>query len=91
MSWSPLGSYFQEDDEQTKHIRKAMKPMLSKYNATADQILLAWILKHPTEVHPVVGTASKERLKTSMLATQIELDLEDWFILLEASNGYEVP
>lgn len=91
MSWSPLGAYFREENIQTKNIQKALQPMLSKYNATADQILLAWILKHPSRIHPVVGTSSKERLKASMEATKIELELEDWFLLLEASKGHEVP
>ncbi|MFS4492579.1 aldo/keto reductase [Maribacter sp. 2308TA10-17] len=91
MSWSPLGSYFREDNSQTKRISKSIEPLLTKYNATADQLLLAWILKHPSGVFPVVGTASKERLKASMEATQIDLELEDWFLLLEASKGHEVP
>jgi len=91
MSWSPLGTYFRENNEQNKRISKAIEPMCLKYNATADQILLAWILKHPSSAHPVVGTASKERLKASINATQIELELQDWFLLLEASKGQEVP
>jgi len=91
MSWSPLGSFFREKSTQTKRIQKAIEPMLITYGASADQILLAWLMKHPAGVFPVVGTASKERLKTSMEATKIELELEDWFILLEASKGYEVP
>lgn len=90
MSWSPLGSYFREEKTQTKRIQKAIAPMLLKYNATADQLLLAWILKHPVGIYPVVGTTSKERLKTSMESIQIELELQDWFILLEASKGQEV-
>ncbi len=91
MSWSPLGSYFREDNAQTKRIKKAIQPMLSKYKATEDQLLLAWILKHPSGVHPVVGTSSKERLNASMKAVKIDLKLQDWFILLEASKGHEVP
>jgi predicted oxidoreductase len=91
MSWSPLGAYFREEKAQIKRIKQAMNPMLSKYEATADQLLLAWILKHPSAVYPVVGTATKERLKASMEATKIKLELEDWFILLEASKGNEVP
>ena len=91
MSWSPLGSYFREENAQTKRIKEALKPMLSKYNASADQLLLAWILKHPCNIHPVVGTGLKERLKLAIEATRIDLELEDWFILLEASKGHEVP
>lgn len=91
MSWSPLGSYFREDNPQKMRIQKVMTSLMEKYNATADQLLLAWLLKHPAGVFPVVGTTSKERLKTSLEAVQIELSLEDWFVLLEASKGFEVP
>lgn len=91
MSWSPLGAYFRADDVQTKRIKKAIEPMLVTYNATADQLLLAWILKHPSSIYPVVGTTSKERLKASVAALEIEMELEDWFVLLEASKGHEVP
>lgn len=91
MSWSPLGSFFREDTEQVKRIQKVMPSLMEKYNATTDQLLLAWLIKHPAGVYPVVGTTSKERLKTSFEAVQIELSLQDWFILLEASNGHEVP
>lgn len=91
MSWSPLGSYFREENVQTKRIKKAIEPMLSKYNASADQLLLTWLLKHPANVYPVVGTTSKERMKASIQATEIDLELEDWFILLRASKGHEVP
>ena len=68
-----------------------MSRMTEKYSATEDQLLLAWILKHPAQVHPVVGTTNKERLAYAMEATKIDLTLEDWFILLEASQGHKVP
>ena len=90
MSWSPLGNYFREKSEQTGGINKVMKEMTKKYEATEDQILLAWILKHPAKMYPVVGTTTPERLKLSMESLEIDMELEDWFLLLEASNGYEV-
>lgn len=90
MSWSPLGSFFRNDDAQVVRIRAVIKPMAIKYNATEDQLLLAWVLKHPASVYPVVGTTSEKRLKLSIEATKIEMELEDWFMLLEASTGTEV-
>jgi len=90
MSWSPLGSYFREKNEQRKRIKKAIKPLKKKYNATVSQLLLAWILKHPAGVYPVVGTANPERLKESARAVDIALEQEDWFILLTASQGHKV-
>ena len=91
MSWSPLGSYFKEKNQQIKRIQNVINPLMEKYDASADQLLLAWILKHPVKVHPVVGTTTKSRLKDAVKATKIELELQDWFMLLEASQGQEVP
>jgi len=90
MAWSPLGSFFRADDKQVARIRKAIGPLLKKYSVSADQLLLAWLLKHPAKIYPVVGTTSKERIKQSIEATKVELELEDWFLLLEASAGHEV-
>lgn len=90
MSWSPLGSYFKEDSLKTKRIKKVLKSLCEKYNATEDQLLLSWVLKHPAKVYPVVGTATPARLKLAMKALKINMEIQDWFLLLEASNGHEV-
>lgn len=91
MSWSPLGSVFKTDNEQTRRIHKQLGELLEKYNATEDQLLLAWIMKHPTGVIPVVGTTNEKRLKQAFAASKIELELEDWFKILVASQGHKVP
>ena len=61
------------------------------YDATEDQLLLAWILKHPAGIIPVVGTSDKQRLSNAMKATEIKLELEDWFLILAACQGHKVP
>ena len=91
MSWSPLGYVFKEDTEQTRRIHKQLGAFLDKYNATEDQLLLAWILKHPSNIIPVVGTTTKQRLKDAYAATKIDLELEDWFLILVACQGHKVP
>ena len=91
MCWSPLGSTFREDTEQTRRIHKQLGRLLQKYNATEDQLLLAWILKHPANILPVVGTTNTKRLSGAIAATNITLELEDWFSILVASQGHKVP
>ncbi|WP_411766320.1 aldo/keto reductase family oxidoreductase [Winogradskyella sp. A3E31] len=91
MAWSPLGSVFREDTEQTRRIHKQLGALKEKYNATEDQLLLAWLLKHPSGIIPVVGTTTKTRLKDAVAATSIELELEDWFLILVAAQGHKVP
>tara|TARA_R110002051_G_scaffold227845_1_gene290106 strand:- start:6403 stop:7278 length:876 start_codon:yes stop_codon:yes gene_type:complete len=90
MSWSPLGSYFKQDNDRTKRIKKVLKQLTEKYNATESQLLLAWVLKHPSSIFPVVGTTNPKRLSDAVEALKINMELQDWFLLLEASEGNEV-
>jgi predicted oxidoreductase len=91
MSWSPLGSYFKESNPANERIKKMLDVLTKKYNATEDQLLLAWILQHPSGVLPVVGTTSKTRLENAIKALDISLELEDWFTLLVECQGHKVP
>jgi predicted oxidoreductase len=91
MCWSPLGSVFKNDNEQSQRIIKIATNFSNKYNVPVDIILLAWILKHPTNIIPVCGTADKNRLANLMMATTVQMELQDWFALLQESNGAEAP
>ena len=90
MSWSPLGTIFKEDNDQNKRILKKLDTLSKKYNATQDQLLLAWLLKHPARICPVIGTTTKQRITNAAKALEINLDLQDWFELLESSVGRRV-
>lgn len=91
MAWSPLGNVFKEDTEQTRRIHRQLGALRDKYNATEDQLLLAWILKHPAGIYPVIGTTNKQRIEDASKAKNIALELEDWFHILVASQGHKVP
>ncbi|NKI31400.1 aldo/keto reductase [Croceivirga thetidis] len=91
MAWSPLGSYFREDGEVTKRIKKVMDELVEKYQCNESQLLLAFMMKHPANIFAVVGTSQKARLKESLEAASIALEHQDWFHLLEASHGHQVP
>ena len=91
MAWSPMGSVYKEDNEQIQRIKSKLSELSETYNTTQDQLLLAWILKHPSKIHPVIGTTTKERIKDASEAVKIDMDIEDWFIILAASEGHKVP
>ena len=93
MAWSPLGGgkvFTDLKDDNVKRIRKIATQIGEQYNASIDQILLAWLMKHPAQIRPVVGTARIERLESAAKAIDIDLTREEWFELLEASRGKEV-
>jgi len=91
MAWSPLGVVFKDDTEQTRRIHRLLGELIVNYNATEDQLLLAWILNHPSGIHPVVGTTNKKRIKDAVKAIDIDLQLEDWFKILVVCQGHKVP
>lgn len=91
MAWSPIGLVFKEHNDQTHRLKLLMAELVAKYNVSADVILLAWILQHPAGIIPVSGSTSPERLKNQMKATQIKLELEDWFAVWTESIGTKVP
>lgn len=91
MCWSPLGNVFKEETEATRRIKEVLGQLTKKYEATEDQLLLAWILEHPSKIHPVIGTTNQERIVNAVKATNIDLELEDWFELLVACQGHKVP
>lgn len=91
MAWSPLGCVFKEDTEQTRRIHKQLGDLMDKYNATEDQLLLAWVIKHPSNIHPVIGTTNFNRIADANGAIKIDMDIEDWFLILVASQGHKVP
>ena len=90
MAWSVLGNYFSKESEQNSRIRLVLVELCKKYNVDENQILLAFILKHPSRILPVIGTSRWEMIKKFKESLDINLEREDWFKLLEASQGKEV-
>ncbi len=90
MAWNPLGSYFKEPDRSKERLLPLLEELGLKYDSDADQLLLAWLLQHPAKIHPVVGTTEPDRLKKALEATAIQMDIQDWFRLYEASRGHRV-
>jgi predicted oxidoreductase len=94
MAWGPLGSgrlHLDKEDERNKKILAVAHLLSEKYSCTIDQILLAFIFRHPASIIPVIGSTKTERLRSALAAAQITIEREEWFMLWRASTGHEVP
>ncbi len=92
-AWSPLGGgvlFGDDKDARIKRIRQYADILIEKYNCTLAQVLLAWVLKHPAGIIPVLGTSTIGRIDEALGAINIRLTREEWYGLLEASRGHEV-
>lgn len=90
MAWSVMGNYFTEKSAENSRIKKIISVLCEKYNADENQILLAFILKHPSQILPIIGTSRVEQILKFKQVLHIKLDREDWFKLLQAKIGNEV-
>jgi pyridoxine 4-dehydrogenase len=58
--------------------RAPLGEIASRYDATPQQIILAWLLKRSPSIAPIPGTLSLEHLKTNLAALDLELSDEDY-------------
>jgi predicted oxidoreductase len=91
MAWNPLGSFYKEAIPQTIRLRDLLQKLTVKYGVSDDLLLLAWVLKHPAAIQPVVGTTQMDRIKNLKKLQGFELELEDWFAIWTESIGTKIP
>jgi len=96
LAWSPLGGGFlgtgaATDDPRKLKIQAAVDAMASKYGVSRTVISLAWLLKHPSKIVPIVGSAKPENIRDAAKADDVNLTREDWYTLLLAARGEGLP
>jgi predicted oxidoreductase len=70
----------------------ALVQMLADRHAVPrESIVLAWLMQHPAQIQPVIGTAQPERIRACGAATRVALSRGEWWQLYEASRGRELP
>jgi predicted oxidoreductase len=92
MAWAPLGGGIMNDDSHPRYrsIIATATELAEKYNTGVNQVFIAYLLKHPSGIIPVLGTTKIERLQQAREAVNVLLSREDWFKLYVASTGEDV-
>lgn len=94
MVWSPLGSgrLFSPADETATRLRAVFEDLSPKYaDASPMTLALAWVLEHPSRPAAVFGTNQPARIHEAAAAMKLRLSREDWYRLLQAAQGHEIP
>ena len=94
MVWSPLagGRLFDPANPAAQRLAVAAEKMAARYDgATLEQLAYAWILAHPSQPLPVIGTNKIEHIQSAAKADAIVLEREDWYALWEAAQGRKIP
>lgn len=93
-SWSPLqasgwtGTFI--DNPKYAKTNEILADLADKYGVSKTAVALAWILRHPAGMQPILGTTSVEHLTESCDATNFSLTNQEWYDLYLA-EGRPLP
>jgi predicted oxidoreductase len=72
-------------------IRETIDLIARERGATRAIIALAFLLKHPAGIIPILGSTNQITIKEAAKATELDLTREEWYRLFEAACGHRLP
>ncbi|MCW7537071.1 aldo/keto reductase [Aquabacterium sp. A7-Y] len=93
MIWSPLagGRLFTAGDERCRRVREGLESIATRLGCSPATLAYAWLLRHPSQPLPIVGSSRIEALREAVAALDLVLDPASWHEIWSASAGQEVP
>ncbi len=101
MAWSPLsgGRLVDEwpvDITMPGHalrigVRETLERLGRRYGASRMQMALAWLLKHPAGIQPIIGSANPDNIRAAVKSTELSMSREEWYELLQTAMGERLP
>ncbi|WP_019536150.1 aldo/keto reductase [Paenibacillus ginsengihumi] len=89
--WSPFQYGFFEGvflgNEKFPELNRKIDDIAEKYEVRNTTIALAWLLRHPANMQPVIGTMNLSRLKDCIKASDIRLTREEWYEIYRAAGN----
>ncbi|RDY70477.1 aldo/keto reductase family oxidoreductase [Halobacillus trueperi] len=93
-AWSPFQHGMIEGpfvgNDAFPEVNAKLQELAEKYEVTDSAIAIAWILRHPANIQPVVGTMNTQRMQDIAKASHIVLSREEWYELYRAA-GNDLP
>jgi predicted oxidoreductase len=97
-AWSPMarGLFSGKDlgenpNEIIVKTKDYVYELAKEKKTTPEAIVLAFIMRHPGGIRPVIGTTNPERIKASVEAERITLSRREWYKLYILSRGQMLP
>lgn len=88
MAWSPLGGGGLMRGYGA--VAQVLDGIALHQGVDRAAVAVAWLLRHPAKLVPVLGTNDLDRIARISEAGRVEMSRETWFELLEAARGCEV-
>lgn len=89
--WSPFQYGFFEgvflDNDKFPELNQSIDEIAAKYEVSNTTIAVAWLLRHPAQMQPVIGTMNIDRLKDCIQASDIQLTREEWYSIYRKAGN----
>lgn len=89
MAWSPLGGGTLMQGNGP--VQDALKSVADANGVDTGAVAVAWLLAHPANIMPVMGTNNVNRINNLSDALKVQMDRQTWFEIYTAALGNEVP
>ena len=80
-----------KDHAHRIHVREVMDQVARELEVSRTVVALAWLLRHPSGIVPIVGSTRKKRIQEARRALEVVLSREQWYRLMEVSLGGRLP
>jgi predicted oxidoreductase len=95
-SWSPvaggrLGDPPTPAGDAPARLLGALDAEATEHGVSRTTLVLAWLLKHPSGILPIVGSRRPDRIREAVAADAVELSREAWYRILLAARGKPLP
>ena len=92
MIWSPLagGRVFTSEENTARRVRDTLEAMALEMGVSITTLLVAWVLRHPSQPLPILGSRRIGVAREAMAALDLRLDAQQWYRLWTAAAGHEV-
>jgi predicted oxidoreductase len=101
MAWSPFaggrlatsaGVNMRDADHARKlKVHDILDSLARERRLSRSLLALAFLLRHPSGIVPIVGTTQPDRIREAAQADEVEISREEWYRLYEAANGQRLP
>ena len=92
-AWSPLrGMVGSRQDLGSQYVAtlRLLERLAVERRSDASAMALAWLLRHPAEIVPIIGSMDPGHIATCCTAAHIELSSEEWYELFAACVALKV-
>ncbi|WP_246145471.1 aldo/keto reductase [Bacillus rubiinfantis] len=77
--------------EKVKNTALLVQKLAEEKQVSREAIVLAWLMKHPAAIQPVIGTTNLARIKACTEAVNVTLSRDEWYSLYVSSRGVNLP